>query len=87
MAQKFYQELPDELAQIRQAIEREDREKMKEVAQLMLGKAAAAGLKNVAPQAAKLLRSAETERSWTLLRQAVAEFARETQPESQNAAA
>jgi signal transduction histidine kinase/CheY-like chemotaxis protein len=87
LAQKFYQELPDELAQIKQAIEREDREQIKEVAQLVLGKAAAAGLKDVAPQAAKLLRSAESERSWMVLRQAVNEFARDTQPESKSAAA
>jgi signal transduction histidine kinase/CheY-like chemotaxis protein len=86
-AQKFFQELPDELAQIEQAIERQDREQIKEVAQLMLGKAAAAGLKNVAPQAAKLLQSAENEQSWTILRQAVTEFARDTQPESQSQAA
>jgi HPt (histidine-containing phosphotransfer) domain-containing protein len=87
LVQKFYQELPDELAQIRQAIDREDREQIKEVAQLVLGKAAAAGLKDVAPQAAKLLRSAESERSWMVLRQAVSEFAQDTQPESKSAAA
>jgi signal transduction histidine kinase/CheY-like chemotaxis protein len=87
LAQKFYEELAAELAQIEQAIERQDRVRIKEVAQLLLGKAAAAGLKDVAAQAAKLLRSAESERSWIVLRQAVAEFARESQPESQSEAA
>jgi hypothetical protein len=53
----------------------------------LLGKAAAAGLKDVAAQAAKLLRSAESERSWIVLRQAVAEFTRDAQPESQSEAA
>jgi signal transduction histidine kinase/DNA-binding response OmpR family regulator len=86
-AQKFYQELPDELAQIEQAIEREDREQLKEVAQLLLGKATAAGLKDLAPQAAKLLQSAENERSWKVLSQAAAEFVRNSQPQSQREAA
>ncbi len=86
-AQKFHQELPDEIAQIEQAIERQDREQVKEVAQLLLGKAAAAGLKDVVPQAAKLLHSAESEPSWIVLRQAATEFARDIQPESQSQAA
>ncbi|MGD0389786.1 MAG: ATP-binding protein [Tepidisphaeraceae bacterium] len=86
-AQKFYQELPAELAQIEQAIERQDRARFQDVAKLLLGKAAAAGLKDVAPQAAKLLRSAESERSWLVLSQALADFARESQPESQSEAA
>jgi CheY-like chemotaxis protein/HPt (histidine-containing phosphotransfer) domain-containing protein len=79
-AQKFYQELPEELSEIEEAIEREDRERIKEVAQLLLGKAAAAGLKDVAPGAAKLLHAAECEKSWMVLRQAVSEFTRETRP-------
>ncbi len=62
---------------MRQAIERENRQQIKEVAQLMLGKAAAAGLKDVATQAAKLVCSVEGERSWIALRQAVAEFAKD----------
>jgi CheY-like chemotaxis protein/anti-sigma regulatory factor (Ser/Thr protein kinase) len=86
-AQKFYQELPDELAQMEQAIEREDRVRLKEVAQLLLGNAAAAGLKEVAPQAARLLQSAESERSWMALRQAVTEFARDFEPKSKRQAA
>jgi len=87
LAQKFYQDLPEELAQIEQSIEREDRAQFKEVAQLLLGKAAAAGLKELAPQAAKLLQSAESERSWAALRQAVTEFARISKPESPRQAA
>ena len=86
-AQKFYQELPAELSQIEQAIEREDRVQLKEVAQLLLGNAAAAGLKDVAPQAAKLMQSAESERSWDVLRQVVADFVHDAQPASQRQAA
>jgi Amt family ammonium transporter len=86
-AQKFYQDLPGELAQIDEAVEREDRVQLKEIAQLILGTAATAGLKDVAPQAAKLMQSAENETSWTVLRQAVTEFVRDCQPESQRQAA
>ena len=68
-------------------IEREDRAQFKEVAQLLLGKAAAAGLKELAPQAAKLMQAAENERSWAALRQAVSEFARDSKPESPRQAA
>jgi signal transduction histidine kinase/CheY-like chemotaxis protein len=78
--QKFYQDLPAELEQIEQAIERQDRVQLKEVAQLLLGKAATAGLKEIAPQAAKLMQSAEFETSWILLQQAADEFAREARP-------
>jgi len=87
LAQKFYQELPAELEQIDQAIEREDRVRLKEAAQLLLGKSAAAGLKDVAPEAAKLLHMAEKEQSWCVLRQAASEFARDCQPESTPVAA
>ncbi|MGA2442268.1 MAG: hypothetical protein ABSH08_15045, partial [Tepidisphaeraceae bacterium] len=58
-----------------------------DIAKLLLGRAAAAGLKDVAPQAAKLLQAAESERSWIVLRQALAEFARDSEPESQSEAA
>ncbi len=79
---KFYDELADELAQIEQAIDRQDREQLKDVAQLLLGKAAAAGLKDLAPQAAKLLQSAESEKSWINLRESAAEFASESQAQA-----
>jgi signal transduction histidine kinase/CheY-like chemotaxis protein/HPt (histidine-containing phosphotransfer) domain-containing protein len=87
LAQKFQQQLPGELAQMEQAIEREDRVRLKEVAQLILGTASAAGLKEVAPQAARLLMAAESEQSWKALKQAVSEFAREFLPESSKQAA
>jgi signal transduction histidine kinase/CheY-like chemotaxis protein len=86
-AQKFYQDLPAQIAQIEQAIERQDRVRLQEVAKLLLGKAAAAGLKDVAPQAAKLLQAAESEHSWLVLRQALSDFARDSEPESQSEAA
>jgi signal transduction histidine kinase/CheY-like chemotaxis protein len=85
-AHKFQQDLPAELVQIEQAIERQDRQRVKELAQLILGKAVTAGLKDLAPQAAKLYQSAESEQSWIALRQAVADFAREAQPESKRQA-
>ena len=81
LVQKFYQELPGEIEQIEQAIVRQDRVRVKEISQLVLGKAAAAGLKDVAPQAAKLMQSAESEPSWMNLRQAVIDFAKDSQPE------
>jgi CheY-like chemotaxis protein len=86
-AQKFYDELADEIALMEEAIERQDRVRLKEIAQLLLGKAAAAGLKELAPEAAKLLNSAESEKSWIILQQAVTEFARDCQPDSSRQAA
>jgi CheY-like chemotaxis protein len=87
LAQQFYKELPGELALIELAIQREDRVQIEEITRLMLGKAAAAGLKDLAPQIARLLLTMEKERSPIVLRQAVAEFARDSQPQSQSQAA
>ena len=87
LAQKFYQDLPTELAQMEQAIERQDREVVKEVAKLVLGKAAAAGLKDLAAQAARLLMTAENDQSWPSIRQTVAEFSRDSRSESASQAA
>jgi signal transduction histidine kinase/CheY-like chemotaxis protein len=87
LAQKFYQDFPAELEQMEQAIEREDRIRLKEVAQLLLGMSAAAGLKDVAPHAFRLFQSAESERSWSVLGQSVSEFAKECQPEPKRQAA
>jgi CheY-like chemotaxis protein len=78
-AEKFYQDLPAELEQLEQAVERQDRVQLKEVAQLILGKAATAGLKDIAPQAAKLLLSAENEQSWINLNMVVNQFAADAQ--------
>jgi CheY-like chemotaxis protein len=82
LTEKFYQELPTELEQIEQAVEREDRVQLAEAAQLLLGKASAAGLKEVAAHAARLWQSAQSEQSWEALRESATEFARECQPES-----
>ena len=87
LVQKFYEELRREIGQIEEAVERQDRERIKEIAQLVLGKAAAAGVKDVAPEAAKLLHAAESERSWIVLRQAVGGFARDFRAEAQPQAA
>lgn len=85
--QQFYQDMPVELARMDQAIEREDRVRLKEIVQLMVGTAAAAGLKDVVPQVERLLRSIETEQSWRTLRQLVADFARNFQSQSNSQAA
>ena len=70
-----------------QAVEREDHVRFKEIAQLVLGKVAAANLKSVAPQAVRLYQSAENEKSWSVLREVVAEFSRESESESPRRAA
>jgi signal transduction histidine kinase/DNA-binding NarL/FixJ family response regulator len=87
LVQKFYQELPAELVQMEQAIERQDRDRIKDISKLVLGTAAAAGLKEVAAEAAKLLMSAEGNQSWIVLRQALTEFGRASQSESTSQAA
>jgi signal transduction histidine kinase/CheY-like chemotaxis protein len=79
-AKKFHEELPGQLEKIEEAIRREDRTQLKEIAQLVLGKASAADLKEVAVLAAKLSQSAENERSWIVLRQVVEEFSRNSKP-------
>jgi signal transduction histidine kinase/CheY-like chemotaxis protein/HPt (histidine-containing phosphotransfer) domain-containing protein len=87
LAQKFYQELPAEVEQIEQAVEREDRVQLKEAAQLLLGKSSTAGLKDVAAKAARLLHAAENEQSWEALRETAQEFIRECQPDTTRQAA
>lgn len=84
---KFYQELPTDLSQMQLALEREDRVRLKEAAQLLLGKSAAAGLKELAPQAAKFLMSAESESSWDVLRAAAGQLAKDCQPQPARQAA
>ena len=56
-------------------------------AQLLLGKSSAAGLKDVAAKAARLLHVAQREQSWETLREAAEEFVRECQPDSTRQAA
>jgi signal transduction histidine kinase/CheY-like chemotaxis protein len=87
LSRRFHQELPNDLEQVEQAMEREDRVQLKEAAQLLLGKSSAAGLKDVAAHAARLLFAAEKEQSWDGLREAAAEFIRECQPETEKRAA
>jgi signal transduction histidine kinase/CheY-like chemotaxis protein len=77
--QSFYKDLPEELEQIEKAIERQDREQVRETAQLILGKAVAAGLIELAPGAAKLLHGAQSDSPWLALRQELAQFARDAQ--------
>jgi signal transduction histidine kinase/DNA-binding response OmpR family regulator len=76
LAKKFQDELALELEQLQEAIEREDRVQLREVAQLLLGKAATAELKDVAVQSAKLVQTAGSEAPWDEIRRAVGEFAR-----------
>ena len=87
LAQKFNQELPTEIAQLEEAVERQDRQQLKDVAKLVLGKAAAAGLKDIAPAAAKLLMAAENEQSWTTLSKTITDFAAECAPSTARQAA
>lgn len=87
LALKFQEELPTELEQLELAVERRDRQQLTEVAQLILGKAATAGRKDLAPQAAKLAHAAENEKSWIALGQAVGEFVRTVRPDSKSEAA
>jgi Amt family ammonium transporter len=87
LAAEFFKELPDEIEQMQEAIEREDRVRLTEIAQLILGKAAAAGLKEIAPDAVRLMQSTEGESSWVVLGKAVKDFARSAQPKVQQAAA
>jgi signal transduction histidine kinase len=86
LVQKFNQELPEELERIEQAAEREDRAQLRDAAQLLLGKSSAAGLKEIAAQAARLLHMAEREQSWDALREAAGEFTRGCKPGSRQAA-
>ncbi len=86
-AEKFYQELPSDLAQVEQAIQRQDRERLREIAQLLLGKTTTAGLKDVAPSAAKLLQAAQGNTSWVELLQAVGEFVSDCRSTSERQAA
>jgi signal transduction histidine kinase/CheY-like chemotaxis protein len=87
VAEKFYQELPAELEQIEQAVDREDRVQLKEASQLLLGKSSTAGLKDIAAKAARLLHAALNEQSWETLRETAEEFVRECQPDSARQAA
>ncbi len=86
-AEKFYQELPADLDQIEEAIQRQDRERLREIAQLLLGKTTTAGLRDVAPSAAKLLQSTLGENSWVNLLQAVGEFVSDARSASDRRAA
>jgi CheY-like chemotaxis protein len=86
-SRQFYEDLPTTVAQMQQAIDRQDRTRLKELAQLLLGLATAAGLKELAPSIARLVVSAECEKSWDEVRKTVAGFARETKPATQGKAA
>jgi signal transduction histidine kinase/CheY-like chemotaxis protein len=85
--QKFNDELSASLEQINEAIEREDRVQLKEIAQLVLGKAVAADLKDVAVLASKLFQTAAVEQSWPAIREVAAEFARDSKSDSDRQAA
>jgi len=84
---EFYDKLTEELVEIAEAIDRQDRVRLAEMLKLVLGKASAVGLKDLAAQAAKLLFSAENEQSWEALRDAVNEFARDAEAKPQRQAA
>jgi signal transduction histidine kinase/CheY-like chemotaxis protein len=87
LSKRFYEELPDALEQVEQSVEREDRVQLKEAAQLLLGKSSAAGLKDIAAQAARLLHLAESEQSWDAIRETATQFVRDAQPKPELQAA
>jgi CheY-like chemotaxis protein len=84
---KFYEELPEQLQAMDEAIERQDRVRLMELIQLILGNAATAGLKDLAPDLARLWQAAQGETPWNQLSQAVADFSKEAQPKSTRQAA
>ncbi|HVT89256.1 MAG TPA: ATP-binding protein [Tepidisphaeraceae bacterium] len=74
LVEDFYEKLADELSQMEEAIERQDRARLVEIVQLVLGRAAAAGLKDLSADTVRLMQTAEGESSWTVLAHAVKEF-------------
>jgi len=80
-AQKFYKELPAELRKSSRRSNVRPR-RIKEISQLILGKAATAGLKDVAPSG-QVVTSGRSERFLDRFFAGVSEFARDSQPESQ----
>jgi signal transduction histidine kinase/CheY-like chemotaxis protein len=86
-AREFYQDLPATLAQMTQAIDREDRPRLKDLAQLLLGTATAAGVRELAPQLARLVVLAESEQPWSTVREALTDLTRDSQPKAGSKAA
>jgi len=84
---KFYEELSEELQEIDEAIERQDRVRLKELIQLLLGRASAAGLKDLAPDIARLWQASQGETPWAEIQKSVKEFAEAAQPNPKRAAA
>jgi response regulator RpfG family c-di-GMP phosphodiesterase len=86
-SRQFMEKLPEELEQIEQAIERQDRVRLTEVVQLIVGTASALGLKDCVAEAGKLLQMAKAEPSWVVLRTAAGDFAEKTQGNAEAKAA
>jgi len=84
---EFFAKLGEELEEIEEAVERQDRVRLKELVQLIMGNAATLDLRDLASQSAKLLFAAEKETSWPALDQAVNEFAKDARPPSKRQAA
>jgi signal transduction histidine kinase/CheY-like chemotaxis protein len=84
---EFYQSLPVNLAEMEQAITRQDRTRLAEVVQLLLGKSAALGLKDVASEAARLFQAIQSDASFESLIDSLAEFSGSAQPPSDRQAA
>jgi signal transduction histidine kinase/CheY-like chemotaxis protein len=86
-SRQFYEDLPTTLAQINQAMERQDRTRLKELSQLLLGTATAAGLRELAPPIARLVMAAEAGQGWDGVRASVTEFCRDVKLEGESKAA
>lgn len=87
LVESFCAQLPDELAQIEEAMDRQDSARLTELVQLIVGKAAAAGLKDLAAQAAGLVKFVRGDGSREELRSAVRELAREADSRAKRRAA
>jgi signal transduction histidine kinase/DNA-binding response OmpR family regulator len=83
----FYEKLREELEEMSEAVERQDRVRLKELAKLVLGNAVTLELKDLATESAKLVMAAEVEQSWDALGETVKTFAQDALPSPKRQAA
>jgi CheY-like chemotaxis protein len=84
---EFYDNLTEQLVEIAEAIDRQDRVRLVELLKLILGKSSALKLRELAAESAKLLFCAEGGESWDALRDALNEFAKGAEPQPARQAA
>ena len=83
----FYDKLREELEEMSEAVERQDRVRLKELAQLVMGNAVTLELKDLASESAKLVMNAEVEQSWEALGETVRAFSKDAMPSPKRRAA